>query len=688
MKPKKITEKNNCIIKALCINIFYLIFLLILFKPHFYYDDFLMACRSYGVYTGEYSYDVTYMNFLYGRLIRGLMNIAGFIPWYTVLFYVWTFVALVFFSSVFLRKNKNFFGYFVVNCFVLFFAYEGYIDITFTKVAGITGAIGAFLVLYKHSSRLEKTLGEGLFLGACLIRYMMAQMVLYAFILLVLFECIRVIIVKQDRNRIKRYIVALISLCIIFKGVTFIPYTFSEDEKSFWKEYWKYNDIRSGIQDFEIPNYDENKSFYEKLDLSKNDIYIYRAWNADVEKISYEKGEKIWALQEEQGLLFNASMEKIFAFRNIMKYFKVFPLQLLNIDVFVLYLVVVIWVYMFVDIDTLKKVYYIFNSLIVLLGINYYMYIGNRYLQHRVDIGVIAVAVLSLLLFIGEEDYKPMGVKSRRTVVILSALLVIFCGKYHMGNNDVAQREVNNREFFEMTSKTDKKYLVVAEREDGNCDIVTFLEPFDVPQIGIWKNVFFENSFYEKERFKKYGISNIYKDIIDNEEMYMVMAKSNSDIEHWEEYLTSNYSEDEVKITPIREFGNKKLCTVSTCTLKEKLTQAKDKESTDVISDISCEIGKTKIKLTGRAYLKGESGFDEEMYLQYIDSQSGKEEIENIVLKNDNTKEVGAAGSCGWISYNQELPDFYDTSDTINLVLVENGTKYTIPVDKNMKAGN
>lgn len=95
---------------ALGINIFYLLLLVVLFRPHFYYDDFLMACRSYGVYTGQYLYETTYMHYMYGRLIQGLMEVWGGIPWYTVLFFLWIFIALVIFSYTYLKNNNNFFG--------------------------------------------------------------------------------------------------------------------------------------------------------------------------------------------------------------------------------------------------------------------------------------------------------------------------------------------------------------------------------------------------------------------------------------------------------------------------------------------------------------------------------------------------------------------------------------------------
>lgn len=662
---------------ALGINIFYLLLLVVLFRPHFYYDDFLMACRSYGVYTGQYLYETTYMHYMYGRLIQGLMEVWGGIPWYTVLFFLWIFIALVIFSYTYLKNNNNFFGGVIVNLFIVFFAYEGYIDLTFTKVAGLIGAIGVFLVIYKQSSMLIRCSGCILFLGACLIRYAMAQMVIYGFVLLCFFECIKIFF-WGEKTQIKRYAISIIVLLIVFLGVAHLPVAFSKEEKDAWVQWGEYNDIRSGIQDYDVPDYQENIAFFHDIDVTENDIYIYRAWNADVDKISQKTGDKIYDLQRQQGLLFGVTLKELFTPSNVCEFFKVFPLQILNIDVFIVYLLVIVMICMLVNISTFDKMYHIFNSFIVLMGINYYMYIGNRYLQHRVDIGVIAVAILSMLLFLGEEKFDITEDRKKRRLVIAITLFMLFSGQYHLTSELSTESIKQNRAFFEETSITNNIYLFVGQREGGNINITTFFEAFDVPKVGLWKNIFFENSYYEKRRFKQYGISNIYQSIIDGEKIYMVMENSNNDIEHWEQYLTDNYSNDDVNITPIREFGNKRVCIVTTYSLDDRIKKLKKKDNGDVVSDISCEIADGSVSIIGSAFLKDESGFDEEMYLQYIDAQTGKEQIDNIIIQNDESKDSGQAGSCARILYNHVLPDFYDSDDTINLILVENGNRYTI----------
>lgn len=84
-----ICVKNNILLKAILLNCFYLLAVLLLFKPFFSIDDFLMSNIVYGLYGDNYDYHVTYMNFAYGRLMVFLLRLLPKVPWYTVLFYIW-----------------------------------------------------------------------------------------------------------------------------------------------------------------------------------------------------------------------------------------------------------------------------------------------------------------------------------------------------------------------------------------------------------------------------------------------------------------------------------------------------------------------------------------------------------------------------------------------------------------------
>ena len=177
-----IREMNdNILVKAIFLNVIYLIAMLLFFKPFFSIDDFLMSSKLYGIYGDGYEYDVTYMNFAYGRFMVFLLRLMPQIPWYTVLFYIWIFAALTLLAYVILKWNDTFAGMTIVNVLLLFLSYEGYIAIQFTKVAGIVGSVAIFaFASEKEHSRSSRIIAAGLWTVACMIRHDCAKMVLGA----------------------------------------------------------------------------------------------------------------------------------------------------------------------------------------------------------------------------------------------------------------------------------------------------------------------------------------------------------------------------------------------------------------------------------------------------------------------------------------------------------------------------
>ena len=128
--------------KSFILNLIYMGGMLLFFAPFLSIDDYVMSEYGYGVFSDDYDYCVRYENFIYGRLITSLMKLFPDIPWYTVLFYIWIFISLTLFAYIVLIYFDNYLGIVVANTMLLFFSYEGYVCIQFTKVSGIIGAIG------------------------------------------------------------------------------------------------------------------------------------------------------------------------------------------------------------------------------------------------------------------------------------------------------------------------------------------------------------------------------------------------------------------------------------------------------------------------------------------------------------------------------------------------------------------
>ena len=115
--------------------------MLLCFKPFLGTDDYLMSNTLYGVLGDDYDYQVKYENFLYGRLMVFLLRLFPDIPWYTILFYIWIFIALTLLTYVILKWSNAGFN---STAFLAWAKRRGYLDCNDsrnTKRARIVGSV-------------------------------------------------------------------------------------------------------------------------------------------------------------------------------------------------------------------------------------------------------------------------------------------------------------------------------------------------------------------------------------------------------------------------------------------------------------------------------------------------------------------------------------------------------------------
>lgn len=82
---------------------------------------------------------------------------------------------------------------------------------------------------------------------------------------------------------------------MLLKGINYISYATNEE----WKEYNKYNKLRTELLDYGFPDYALNKKSYEKLGIDKDAFLLYASWNYnDPEKFNIPVMEELVSLKE------------------------------------------------------------------------------------------------------------------------------------------------------------------------------------------------------------------------------------------------------------------------------------------------------------------------------------------------------------------------------------------------------
>ncbi len=293
--------KHNIVTKSILLNLVYLFGMLLAFVPFFSIDDYLMSNTIYGVGRAGYDYHATYMNFVYGRLMVFLLRLFPEIPWYTVLFDLWVFIALTLLTYMILKWSNNYAGLILANLLLLFFSYEGYVAVQFTKVAGILGAVAVLVLLSEKIPRKPKMIGICLWILSCMIRIDCAKMALGVWGLLLVWKVLEATW-KTRRNPIKEYwkrgFLFLAGACIFIIVPRLSSIGMTEAEKDFWKLFWEHNTVRAAMQDYSVPDYETYREAYEAIGISQNDLNLYWSWNWDCNVVTLEKGEIIQAMRE------------------------------------------------------------------------------------------------------------------------------------------------------------------------------------------------------------------------------------------------------------------------------------------------------------------------------------------------------------------------------------------------------
>lgn len=715
-------EKGYVFAEALFFNIAYMVAMLVLFKPGLSIDDFLMSNTIYGVNGNNYNFRATYMNFIYGRLVVFLLRLLPNIPWYTIMYYILLFVAFTLFAYIVLKWDDSYVGKIVVNLVLLFFSYEGYVTIQFTKVAGILGAIAFLVMLTWHAGWLEKIIAVILLMFSSMIRYDCAKMAVGAWSLVFIFKVVLDKVNGTEHCLLKNKrasIWMIIGICI-FLFIPKISYVgLSEDEKDFWTHYyWKNNTVRSLVQDYGVPDYEEYQEIYDTLDISKNDLYIWRSWNWDRYVVTLKKGEILQALANGNEELLNTLLfeyqseesgewhdqieevkdeksgglisvienggkkiirliQKVFNINSIIGFFKKFPKAYLTIDVFVVYMGMVLISFFS---GATEKRWIIWAAVLssgIYMLLNYYLYINLRYLQHRVDIG-IAMAVIGIFLYFVLENQKSLLCHSGKVQMTgFCLLLLVLSGRYMYYGDDLSEINEdyieNNNLFFEETGKdVDNSYFLAAQRSNGITYNLKFYEAFDVPRVGALQNV------------KRMGSGQLYLDEpkedsifwIMDKNAYLVLTDENGDDMAWQTYVSEHCGKD-VEMPLVKHYFGKKLYRVRSKSLEDTIhLPLMETGEQDIISDLETTVVGDRLQISGSAFLQGESGFRQNTYIRIVDKESGESVFYDTLAFCNSEKKYGEEGYFSNITCDIELPEFYSKDDSIELVIEQDGKYY------------
>ena len=530
-------QKYRKISVALISNLLILGAMAAFMRPSFETNDDIVFAELGSGLRGVKDAHLVFQNYGLGMIYRLLYGVTGRLPWYTIVQYMILFAAFTVVTYVLISRLGEISGLCLFVILACGFGYEGYIHLQFTKTAGIAAAAAVFLLLYLLEQEKYSWWGIAGGILLAVIAYMYREDQFWASCglmagagLLFLFD------LRKYRNKKLRRL----EICVLTFGVLLLSvfgvdrWDSSKYRSAEWKEYQEFNQLRSELLDYGFPDYDSNQEIYEELGISREAYELYKSWNFnDTEKFDTEVMKKLVDLKQKRPL----------TIRTVTAFLRRFPSDLLRMPMFYFFAVfAVLWL-----LCGKKDVFSIISVLaecLLLVAVYFYLYYQGRYMVNRVDVGLWFSACLVMLWIFSSGEVRHMNTKAS----VLLCMICVALGQFMMytdwrlATSSIPEARVSQRAVLE-TIGTDKEHTYLAK--SGMLSEIVCYGPFDRMPENLLDNVYWFGGWECRtpgytRAMEVRGIINPYRDVVNNENVYLVDDNIDLTLKYIRQYYAEN----------------------------------------------------------------------------------------------------------------------------------------------------
>ena len=514
IKPKLSKIKSSTVLPLLLVNLVFAAFCLLFCHAHFENnDDFVMMGVVSGLF-GSPDPHMVFINIFLGRFLAFLYSVNRSIPWYVIGQIVTIFLSCFLISYVILdNKPSDKKRYICLGLFYVFFAYECYVNIQFTKTGGIAAIAGLALIVRNVTK--EKISYPQIVFGfvfsviGSMIRFnsfMIALSAAGAFYLVYLYF---------KRPNLKR--IVIISVILAAAGAFSLGLrlydTYVYEHTDGWDTYREYNLERAKFLDRPMPAFSENRDLYDSLDISANDIFLFSHWTFDdpdfctlelMEEVDEEK--KSPSISSYPGIL----VKKILP--GYLKYS--FMIGLILISLFVIY-------------QEKRNLLLLIPASFAMLFYNIVFITIERYLVRRVDLVIVVSLFVMFCLFLNEREEEEK-IKPSFFVFLVAASLTLNIGTITTDvtskDREMTEEKQEYRDLYDRMYEDEEHIYLTQTLSDKAYPIYQLTDSYPEGYYAntYWLGEWLTRSPIYNEILDEYDLSNPFRDAVDNEVVYMV----------------------------------------------------------------------------------------------------------------------------------------------------------------------
>ena len=530
-------QKYRKISVALISNFLILGAMAAVMRPSFETNDDIVFAELGSGLRGVKDAHLVFQNYGLGMIYRLLYGVTGRLPWYTIVQYMILFAAFTVVTYVLISRLGEISGLCLFVILACGFGYEGYIHLQFTKTVGIAAAAAVFLLLYLLEQEKYSWWGIAGGILLAVIAYMYREDQFWASCglmagagLLFLFD------LRKYRNKKLRRL----EICVLTFGVLLLSvfgvdrWDSSKYRSAEWKEYQEFNQLRSELLDYGFPDYDSNQEIYEELGISREAYELYKSWNFnDTEKFDTEVMKKLVDLKQKRPL----------TIRTVTAFLRRFPSDLLRMPMFYFFAVfAVLW--LLCGKKDVCSVISVLAECLLLVAVYFYLYYQGRYMVNRVDVGLWFSACLVMLWIFSSGEVRHMNTK----VSVLLCMICVALGQFMMytdwrlATSSIPEAKVSQRAVLE-TIGTDKEHTYLAK--SGMLSEIVCYGPFDRMPENLLDNVYWFGGWECRtpgytRAMEVHGIINPYRDVVNNENIYLVDDNIDLTLKYIRQYYAEN----------------------------------------------------------------------------------------------------------------------------------------------------
>lgn len=519
---------------SILLNIIILSFLLLIFGPVYEENDDTAILGIASGLKGVRDSHLVFINYFWGWILRMLYGVDQSIPWYAVMQYALLFIAFVGITYILIKLLKQSSYLWLILIFLLVFSYEGYVQVNFTKTAGIVAAAGFTLLFW---TLFQEKISLGIYITGFLLaligsmyRYnqFFCEAVLFTglgvyFLLFLRYEC--------DKGCIRRLLTCVgtfLFLLLVVFGVRKVDRMMYASEE--WSYYLEYNSARAELLDYGFPDYYENEEACKELGIDETAYQLLKYWtHSDSEKITADTLKQLGELKEEKSI--NVELIK--------KFVKKVSKGLLQMNVFWCFVFIAVW-WLFRGKHGIRQFCTLFYEAFVGIVVYFYLFYRGRCLINRVDVGIwIAASIVLFWMFNSEKEM--IRHKWGALIFTLMALVSMYAWKdnWRINQTNLTERaRLHQTALEEIHADTSHLYLtryktVSYAKAYSVWDSIPFGLGSNTYPLGGWTS---QTPVYLSV-LDEYDIDNPFRDMINNEKVYLV----DSDIESTMNYIHTWY---------------------------------------------------------------------------------------------------------------------------------------------------